>query len=75
MNMKKNIEMNLAAPCGMYCGTCRQYLARVKNKLEEKKLKAGCIGCRVRDKNCSFVKKDCKLLKKKEIDFFHDRPT
>ena len=72
MNTQRESNMNLAAPCGMYCGTCRQYLVRIKNKLAEKKLKAGCTGCRIRDKNCSFVKRDCKLLKKKEIDFCYE---
>ena len=62
-------EINLAAPCGFYCGTCRHYLARFKGLLKEKGLKAGCEGCRIKDKNCAFIKKDCALIRKKEIDF------
>jgi len=71
MNTKRpDPEMiNLAGPCGFYCGTCRHYLARVKGKLAEKNLKAGCEGCRIRDKNCAFIKKKCALIRKREIDF------
>lgn len=62
-------EINLAAPCGMYCGTCRHYLARSKGLLKERGLKHGCEGCRIKDKNCAWIKKDCVSLRKKEIDF------
>lgn len=62
-------EINLAAPCGIYCGTCRHYLARSKGLLKERGLKHGCAGCRIQDKNCAWVKKDYALLRKKEIDF------
>jgi hypothetical protein len=65
-------KMNLAAPCGFYCGTCRHYLAQSKGLLEEKGLKAGCQGCRIKDKNCAFIKKDCALIRKKEIDFCYE---
>ncbi len=62
-------EMNLAAPCGIYCGACRHYLARSKGMLEERGLRVGCEGCRVRDKQCVFIKKLCPLIRKKEMDF------
>lgn len=62
-------EINLAGPCGFYCGTCRHYLARSKGLLEERNLKHGCQGCRIQDKKCAWVKKDCVLLRKKQIDF------
>jgi hypothetical protein len=62
-------EKNLAAPCGMYCGTCRPYLILKKNLFEEKGRKRGCKGCRIRNKNCSFIKRDCALIRKNEIDF------
>jgi len=68
-NKKEFDEINLAAPCGFYCGTCRHYLARAKGLLEEKKLKHGCRGCRIQDKNCAWVKKDCSLLRRKQIEF------
>ncbi|MFX0138614.1 MAG: DUF3795 domain-containing protein [Candidatus Hodarchaeota archaeon] len=69
MDEKKIKEMNLAAPCGMYCGTCRQYLVLKKNLLEERGFKRGCEGCRVRNKNCTFLRKFCAKIRKKEIDF------
>lgn len=62
-------DLNLAGPCGFYCGTCRHYLARAKDMLAEKHLKHGCKGCREQDKNCSWVKKDCALLRKKQVTF------
>ncbi len=64
--------LNLAAPCGIYCGTCSHYLAREKGLLAEKKLKHGCKGCRIQNKNCSWVKKDCTLLKKNLIAFCYE---
>lgn len=69
MNNQKIKEMNLAAPCGMYCGTCRGYLLLTKGLLEKRGYKSGCKGCRIRDKNCVFIKKYCALIRKKEIDF------
>ena len=62
-------DLNLAGPCGFYCGTCRHYLARSKDMLAKKHLKHGCKGCREQDKNCSWVKKDCVLLRKKQVTF------
>ncbi|MHA1193613.1 MAG: DUF3795 domain-containing protein, partial [Promethearchaeota archaeon] len=62
-------ENNLAAPCGIYCGACRQYLLWKKDLLEERGYKVGCKGCRIRNKNCAFIRRDCSLLRKKEIEF------
>lgn len=69
LNHKEICKINLAGPCGFYCGTCRHYLARAKGLLKEKKLKHGCKGCRVQDKNCAWVKRDCELLRRKQIEF------
>jgi len=63
------IDINLAAPCGIYCGACRQYLLWKKNLLEERGYKVGCKGCRIRNKICVFIRRDCSLIKKKEIEF------
>ena len=30
------MDYELAAPCGLYCGTCRQYLLLKKDLLEER---------------------------------------
>ena len=66
------VDNNLAAPCGIYCGFCRQYLALKNNKLEEKGLKLGCQGCRIRNKNCAFIRRDCSKLRKKEIAYCYE---
>lgn len=63
------MKNNLAAPCGIYCGACRQYLVLKKNLLEEKGYKMGCKGCRIRNKNCTFIRRDCPALRKKELEF------
>ncbi len=65
-------ETNLAAPCGMYCGTCRSYLLFKKDLLKERGRKSGCKSCRIRNKNCSFIKKDCALIRKNEIEFCYE---
>ncbi len=66
---KSPTAFELTAPCGLYCGSCRQYLAKSEGLLEKTGLKQGCDGCRIRDKNCTFIKRDCKSLKTKELDF------
>jgi hypothetical protein len=66
------VDANLVAPCGLYCGTCRQYLAWKKDKLEEKGLKLGCKGCRVRNKKCAFIRRNCLPLLKNEIEFCYE---
>ena len=62
------IDNNLAAPCGIYCGACRQYLLWKKDLLEERGYKIGCKGCRIRNKNCAFIRRYCPALKKKELE-------
>ena len=69
------MDYELAAPCGLYCGTCRQYLALKKDLLEEKGYKFGCKGCRIRNKNCAFIRRDCPVLRKKELDFCYECET
>src|SRR5512146_907914 len=61
-----SVKYNMAAPCGMYCGYCRQYLQR------EMGIKKGCEGCRVRNKNCVFIRKDCPYLNKGVYQFCHE---
>ena len=63
------VDINLAAPCGMYCGTCRSYLLLKKDLFKEKGYKSGCKGCRIQDKNCAHIKRDCQVLRKNEINF------
>ncbi|MFX1274715.1 MAG: DUF3795 domain-containing protein [Promethearchaeota archaeon] len=66
------IKNNLAAPCGIYCGACRSYLLKKKGLFEKKGYKSGCEGCRVRNKNCAFIRRDCPKLRKNEIEFCYE---
>jgi predicted RNA-binding Zn-ribbon protein involved in translation (DUF1610 family) len=66
------IDNNLAAPCGIYCGACRHYLALKKNQLEQRGFKRGCEGCRIRNKNCAFIRRDCPALKKNQIEYCYE---
>ncbi|NVM37427.1 MAG: DUF3795 domain-containing protein, partial [Candidatus Lokiarchaeota archaeon] len=66
------VDNNLAAPCGIYCGACRQYLLWKKDLLEERGYKIGCKGCRIRNKNCAFIRRDCLALRKKELEFCYE---
>ncbi len=66
------VDNNLAAPCGIYCGACRQYLLWKKDLLEERGYKIGCKGCRIRNKNCTFIRRDCPALRKKELEFCYE---
>ncbi|MFW9821313.1 MAG: DUF3795 domain-containing protein [Candidatus Thorarchaeota archaeon] len=63
------IDNNLAAPCGIYCGACRQYLLLKKDLLEERGYKMGCKGCRIRNKNCAFIRRDCPTLRMNEVNY------
>jgi hypothetical protein len=74
MPQPQNIELNLAGPCGYYCGACRHYLARTKGLLKEKQLKDGCKGCRIQNKKCAWVKRDCERLKKNQVTFCFECP-
>ena len=66
------VDNNLVAPCGIYCGACRQYLLWKKDLLEERGYKIGCKGCRIRNKNCAFIRRDCSILRNKEIEFCYE---
>ncbi|MFX1479727.1 MAG: DUF3795 domain-containing protein [Promethearchaeota archaeon] len=66
------IDNNLAAPCGIYCGACRQYLLWKKDLLKERGYKMGCKGCRIRNKNCAFIRRDCLTLKKKQLEYCYE---
>ena len=68
-------EKNLAAPCGVYCGACRSYLLLKKDLFEEKGYKSGCTGCRIRNKKCSYIRRDCALIRKNEIEFCYECNT
>ena len=66
------MKKELIAPCGMNCNVCSNYLALI-NDTKAKGVKLPyCIGCRQRDKKCSFVKKKCKKLLKNKIEFCYE---
>jgi len=63
---KDKYTEDLIAPCGMNCRICIGYFGYTSSG-EKRKMK--CIGCKPRDKSCAFLKKYCKKLTKKEIDY------
>jgi hypothetical protein len=69
MATAKTLNSDLVAPCGMNCSLCASYLA-LKNDVKNKGVKISyCIGCRPRNKNCAFIKKQCSKLSSGEVDF------
>ena len=64
--MRETFKQELIAPCGMNCGICIGFFGYTVNGRKRKKI---CEGCRVRNKNCAFIKKQCKKLLKKEIEY------
>lgn len=65
--MNKPFTPDLIAPCGMNCGICKAYLAYSRGVPYEKGKVIHCSGCRVRNKNCAFVKKRCEKYQKKQV--------
>ncbi len=66
------LRKELIAPCGMNCNVCSSYLA-LENDTKAKGVKLPyCIGCRLRDKQCSFVKKKCKKLLNHKVEFCYE---
>jgi hypothetical protein len=67
-----SLKAELIAPCGMNCNVCSNYLA-LKNDTKAKGVKLPyCIGCRQRDKKCSFVKKKCEKLLNHKVKFCYE---
>jgi len=60
------LKQELIAPCGMNCRICIGYFGYAVNGRKRKMI---CTGCRNRNKNCAFIKKQCEKLSKKEIDY------
>jgi len=61
--------VDLIAACGMNCRICIGYFGYT---VSGKKRKMKCIGCKPRDKSCAFLKKYCKKLTKKEINYCYE---
>lgn len=65
-------EIGLIAPCGIFCGICGGYLA-YSRKIPKKRNKIiHCMGCRSRNKQCAYLKKNCPKLLKNEILFCYE---
>jgi hypothetical protein len=47
----------LIAPCGMNCALCMSYLAYASEVPEKARKAPRCAGCRPRDKQCAFIKR------------------
>jgi len=61
------LHNDLVAPCGMYCGVCKRYLATKKGLPKQKGL-PHCIGCRPRNKRCASIK-GCPAISNGEVEF------
>lgn len=62
----------LLAPCGMNCALCSDYLAgAVRRDPDAPKMKS-CAGCRPRNKQCAFIKRDCAQLRLGKLSSCHE---
>jgi hypothetical protein len=64
--MKIKIDPELIASCGMNCAICVGFFGYAVNG---RKRKEKCIGCRKRNKNCTFLKKGCDKLTKNKVTY------
>jgi hypothetical protein len=63
------MKIELIAPCGMNCGICSSYLSLTYD-LKQKNIRIPyCSGCRIRNKQCSFIKKQCDKLLNNKIKY------
>jgi hypothetical protein len=67
--MIKGHDTELIAPCGMNCRLCVGYFGYT---ISGGKRKKRCIGCEPSGKHCAFIKKRCKRLTKKEINYCYE---
>ena len=56
----------LIAPCGMNCGICIAFFGYT---MTGKKRKHTCITCRLRERPCAFIKKQCDKLLNNKIKY------
>lgn len=66
------MKKELVAPCGMNCNVCAGYLACRHDVKKDGMRMMYCIGCRPRDKPCSFLKKRCDRLKKGKVEYCYE---
>jgi hypothetical protein len=68
------LRTDLVAPCGINCGVCMRYLATTTG-IAQKTRRPQCTGCRLKNKNCAFIKGSCEWLRKKKVTFCFECPT
>ena len=72
MKTASNFTPDLIAPCGMNCALCASNLA-LKNDVRSKSVKMPyCTGCRARNKQCAFVKKQCPKVLNGEVTYCYE---
>lgn len=62
------------APCGLVCTLCHAYAAKGHNIPRKQFAITHCAGCRVRGKECAYIKKQCERLMKQEVEFCFQCP-
>ncbi|UYP43858.1 hypothetical protein NEF87_000143 [Candidatus Lokiarchaeum ossiferum] len=76
---KKNIRETkieeLFCQCGMFCGLCTSYLSYKYQIPRRRGIISYCLGCRPRDKQCSWIKKKCEYPQKNEIKYCYECPN
>ena len=68
------MNKELIAPCGMNCGLCASYLAKVHDIRASGIRMTYCAGCRPRGKMCAFLKKRCEPIRLGTFEFCHECP-
>lgn len=66
------MKEELVAPCGMNCNICAAYLAATHDVKGKGIQMMNCIGCRPRNKQCTFLKKKCELLLKNKVQYCYE---
>ena len=69
MTYEPTAKFDLVAPCGMDCSACSFYLAFLNGIAKKRGSICHCTGCRPRNKQCAYLKGQCELLAKNEVDF------
>ena len=64
--MSVDLDAKLIAPCGINCGTCIAFFGYT---MSGKKRKHSCSGCWSRERPCAFIKKKCKKLAIRQIQY------
>jgi len=72
---KTLLTAELIAPCGMNCMLCAAYLAYKNNLVEQGIKMTRCTGCRIRRKECAYIKKNCPWGVGRKIKFCFECKT